>query len=721
MTEEELALIEEKIYTDLSPVLVASRRLSKKLPADGRTLSDEAWHFYHFETDDYAMVKRTIECACKEHGWCNPLLLSKDEFLQKLQPSQEASASGGKKSSDKKKLSDAEIMENIKNLVKEKNNKPVFVYTSYIDIKSGNGIRNSDNSASKLSANLTFFQVMETFILSCSRQRSIQNCAQIGNLSAFQEKEAAPVYNRVFFVSYGPSCILPDNLRASLCSISYPSLTAKDFYCLLWEYHLRKERFLQAKRVARGVPAKEIRNLKLTDKLLEWYANSMAGLEELVVRRLLSSLDGAFASNYADYTDKETVDKVITDYKNEILKQHGRLEAIQVKKGDRVTGLDTIQKWLNDHQKAIGNYNGSPTGILLVGIPGTGKSATAKEAAKQLNLPLVQLDMSRILGGRVGDSEKGMREMLDDLRFVAPCVLWIDEVEKAMSGASGQSGDGGTIRRLFGMLLTFIQDNDRPVFTVTTANDIANLPPEFFRNGRFDQTFCLMMPNYEGCCSIMQLKLNDYADKLGWKHEFQLNESGLLFDQCVGSPEAPRFLTGADIEAHIQELFWQYRAGNTNTYPGIEDMKRRMRAVSKTVRAQALPAAPHTMEDIAKRYLDMIQRGMTMAGSLDDPYSRDKLNLNKICYYSFEDDPLKKEIPLCLEEPDKFKAYKLVHEIPAEDRQSPAAWYDARFFYELVPVMSKVAFLDKDITMQETRSEYWRLMKHLNAAHHSKK
>lgn len=694
MTENEIIEVEEKIYVDLSPVVEASQKLHRKLPRDGRTLSDETWHFFHFETNDYVAVERTIRCACEIHGWKNPTLISMDELQKSIQTDKKGPG---------KSLDYEQVHRGIVSLL-EKEKSPLFIYASYNTSKD-------DNSASKLSANRDWINIMESWILYCSNERMKQNEFQIYNDSAFLEKREVPYYNRLFFVSYGSSCILPDKFRTSLYTITYPSLTAEDFRCLLWEYHLRKERLLQMNREAHGLKG-EIRELKLTDELLQWYANRMAGLEEILVRRLLSSMDDVFVTGNADYTDKETIDKVIVDYKNEILKQHGRLEVIHVKKSDEVIGLETMQKWVSEHKALIGSYDRSPTGILLVGIPGTGKSATAKDVANQLEYPLVRLDMSRILGGRVGDSEKGMREMLDDLQFVAPCVLWIDEIEKAMGGAGGtKSGDGGTITRLFGMLLTFIQENDRPVFTVTTANDISTLPPEFFRNGRFDQTFALMMPDYGGCREIMQLKLNKYAKELGWEHAFNLFEAGALLDQCVGSPQNPRFLTGADIEAHVKELFCKYGACKVKECPGLEHMKKMMKEIAETVRAQACPSASYTMEDIAKRYLDMIQRGMTMAGKSDGVYVSSNLNLDKVIYYSFDDDNEKK-IPLCMEEPMNYINYKDVNNIA--DNTKASDWYNARFFYELVTSMSKVVFLDKDISMPETRSEYWKLMKYLN-------
>ena len=424
-------------------------------------------------------------------------------------------------------------------------------------------------------------------------------------------------------------------------------------------------------------------------------------------------MDSAFASGRTNYADRDTVEKVIIAYKNGILKQHGRLVVKEVEKHGRnaVAGLDVLQDWLSRHANAVDDYSASSTGILLVGIPGTGKSATAKEVAYQFNLPLVQLDMSRILGGRVGDSERGMREMLDDLRFVAPCVLWIDEIEKNMSGAGSENGDGGVIKRLFGMLLTFIQENKKPVFTVTTANDIANLPPEFFRNGRFDGTFCLMMPDYNGCRDIMQLKLNDYGDMLGWKHTFTREEASAILNECVGTPAQPRFLTGADIEAHVRELYWRCRRDNLEgRLPELRYLTDLMRSVACDVRVQALPAAPYTMDDIASRYLYMIQKGLTMAGTRSDTYALANLNLDAVRYYSFDADTDRTGIPLCLRERESFKAYRNPEEIPRDLK--PQQWYDARFFYELAAAMSKTLVFGKD-ALPETRHEYYKLMQHL--------
>ncbi len=691
MLEDEVKQIEEEIYEDLSPIREAAENLNKKLPIDAKTLSDETWHFFHFETEDYATMKRTIEVACEKHQWKFPAIFSMEEWTKVIV-----------------KEKDTLTLENFKKSMLKveeiKQNRPVFIYASY------------EEELSTKAEKMRYLQMFEIFKLYCSERRSELNGIQIREQETKLDFTTA-YYNRIFFVSYGLSCRLPDYLKNSLYTISYSFLKPEDFKCLLWEFHLRKEKLLQKEREDVGLPQTGLRELVLSESLLEWYADSMSGLEEIQVRRLLAIMDGEFESKYdVDYTNQERVKNVIVDYKKEILKQHGRLEIIQVKENEQVVGLDAIQSWLDKRKEAIKSYKSSYTGILLVGVPGTGKSATAKETAKCLGLTLVRLDMSRILGGRVGDSETGMRETLQDLKFVAPCVLWIDEIEKAMSGANGKSNDGNsTITRLFGMLLTFIQENDRPIFIITTANDISNLPPEFFRNGRFDQTFCLMMPEYKSCIEIMQRKLNDYAEKMGWEYEFKQIEVAELFNQCVGTPESPRFLTGADIDAHVKELFHICERTKIMKYPGLPSMREKMKEISKEMRVQAEPSAPHTMEEIAKCYLNMMKRGFKMAGKENPFYTGDKLRLHNIYYYKFNKE---KELPLCIAEPAELKSknyreFKNKEEQKAEWYDTPAKWYDARFFYELNKSMAEVVFLDKEMILPSVQGEYLELMRYI--------
>ena len=132
--------------------------------------------------------------------------------------------------------------------------------------------------------------------------------------------------------------------------------------------------------------------------------------------------------------------------------------------------------------------------MLITGVPGCGKSLTAKCTASMWGLPLLRLDIGRVFAGLVGSSEQNMRSALRTAEAVAPVVLWIDEIEKGFAGMGGPSGDSGTSQRVFGTFLTWLQEKTKPVFVIATANDIDRLPPEFLRKGRFDEIFFVDLP-----------------------------------------------------------------------------------------------------------------------------------------------------------------------------------------------------------------------------------
>ena len=659
----------------LSPTKQAARKLAGLLP-ERKSLSDESYHFFNFQTDDFATVQRTLQYAwekCKGWKWQQDTVMIED-IVQDLELNKKNTPFP----------SDLQLFENVKQLYSKKDNAPIVVYIGNTSIKAGSPQE----------------KILNAYTSFCATTHKRQLEGQDESGTPYDTKEDGfQLYNNLFFAFYGGMSKVPAHLSPWTATISYAALSEADIHQLLLEYSVRSNGPLEPKKFK-----------NLDEKLSNvdtWYTNRLAGLEESEVRRLLSTIANTTG---VDYTRKEIAEQVIIEYKNRRILQHDRLKLIETerkagsaeKKEPEVVGLGNVIKWLETHEKVIGDYEDSPTGILLVGIPGTGKSATAKEAARMLDMPLVQLDMSKILGNLVGDSEKGMREMLEDLKFVAPCVLWIDEIEKAMSGADGKSGDGGVVQRLFGMLLTFIQENKRPVFTVTTANDISKLPPEFFRNGRFDQTFCLMMPSYAECCKIMQLKLSKYFKKLGWEEKCNDDLAEKLLVPCLGTAAEPRFLTGADIDAHAKEFYWRCR--NSVGKPGDEKLEEIMGEVAKEVRAQATPAAAHTMEDIAKRYVFMMRRGMTMAGE-GSIYTPDRLALDRVLYYSFDEDTKPKGLPLCMKEPEDYKKKCT--------GKSPKEWYDARFFYELAKAMSKVVATDKELAFDETLREYIKLQRYL--------
>ena len=164
--------------------------------------------------------------------------------------------------------------------------------------------------------------------------------------------------------------------------------------------------------------------------------------------------------------------------------------------------LDARKEIFKDTEKARKSGYDIPKGVLITGIPGTGKSMMAKETAKKLELPLISLDMGNLQEGIVGASEKHMVDALRMVEAMAPCVLWIDEIEKAFSGSNSGSSDGGVMRRMFGKFLTWMQEKTAPCFVFATSNDISQLPPELFRSERFDDKFYSFMPMADECATI---------------------------------------------------------------------------------------------------------------------------------------------------------------------------------------------------------------------------
>ena len=163
---------------------------------------------------------------------------------------------------------------------------------------------------------------------------------------------------------------------------------------------------------------------------------------------------------------------------------------------ETVGGLGELKHWLSLREKAFSRSAQeyglpAPKGMALIGIPGTGKSLTAKMISRLWHLPLIRLDVGALFGSLVGESEERVRRALSVVEIIAPCILWIDELEKALSHGGL---DSGTSTRVFGNILTWMQEKSAPVFVVATANDVTALPPELLRRGRFDEIFFLDLP-----------------------------------------------------------------------------------------------------------------------------------------------------------------------------------------------------------------------------------
>lgn len=292
--------------------------------------------------------------------------------------------------------------------------------------------------------------------------------------------------------------------------------------------------------------------IDVNSELLEKFVDASIGLTKL-------EIDNSFARALVSNRRIDASDlKGILSEKKQIIRKTGILEYIdsQLNLND-VGGLQTLKKWLELRSHCFGDEAlkfgvKPPKGVLLTGIPGCGKSLTAKCVATAWNMPLLRLDMGKIFQGIVGSSESNMRLALKTAEAISPSILWIDEIEKGLSGASGGGGDGGTSTRVFGNLLTWMQEKTAPVFVFATANNINGLPPELLRKGRFDEIFFVDFPTAEERKKILGIHISKLGRDVS---KFDLDKlASLSGEQSFGKDVV---LAGAELEAWVADSLIQ--------------------------------------------------------------------------------------------------------------------------------------------------------------------
>ncbi|HVP28501.1 MAG TPA: AAA family ATPase [Myxococcota bacterium] len=299
----------------------------------------------------------------------------------------------------------------------------------------------------------------------------------------------------------------------------------------------------------------------------------------------LSEAESAFSK--AAVTDGKLQSKdveIVLAEKRQVIRKSGILEfhPAETTLSD-VGGLERLKDWLRRRGKALqpgAREFGLPPakGVLLLGAPGCGKSLTAKVVAQSWRLPLLHLDLGRIFSGLLGSSEENMRKALTVAEGVAPAVLWIDEIEKGLSGNAGAgTQDGGTAQRVFGTLLTWMQEQRAGVFVVATANRIEALPPELLRKGRFDEIFFVDLPNAAAREEILRI------------HLAKRGRDPAKFAVAAHSKAADGF-SGAELEAVVVEaLFSAFDDGRELADADVS------RAIAETT-----PLSVTSAEDIAR-------------------------------------------------------------------------------------------------------------------------
>lgn len=247
-------------------------------------------------------------------------------------------------------------------------------------------------------------------------------------------------------------------------------------------------------------------NQEVNKELLITLTTACQGLSLERIRRVLSKV---IADSGIINSDSP---RLVLEEKRQLLQQTQLLEFCAAnKKISDLGGLDNFKEWLKLRGKAFlpaAKQYGLPypKGLLLVGVQGTGKSVAAKTVANEWNLPLLRLDFGRLFASLVGQSESRVRQMIQISEALAPCVLWVDEIDKAFVGAQN-SGDSGTTSRVLATFLTWMSEKTSSVFVVATANNISWIPPEIIRKGRFDEVFFLGLPTKEERHAIFEVHL----------------------------------------------------------------------------------------------------------------------------------------------------------------------------------------------------------------------
>lgn len=357
---------------------------------------------------------------------------------------------------------------------------------------------------------------------------------------AMQDLKTSRLRKNVVFIA--SELLIPDTMQKEITIVDLPLPTLDEI----------KSKF--DKMVTQN---NQIDTSELTDDSKERLCKSALGLT-------LQEAENAFAlamvnDGKIDSNDLET----ILSEKMQVIKKTGILEFISSDiKIEDIGGLENLKNWLkkrnNSWSEAAKKYClPAPKGVLITGVPGCGKSLTAKAMSAAWQLPLLKLDFGKIFSGIVGSSEENMRKAIKTAEAVAPSILWVDEIEKSLSGINS-NGDSGTSSRIFGTFLTWMQEKTAPVFVIATANNISSLPAELLRKGRFDEIFFVDLPTLKERTEIFKLHLKKRLKNKEVSSKLQITD-----DLCSKLAQLTEGFVGAEIEqvviAALYEAFFNNR------------------------------------------------------------------------------------------------------------------------------------------------------------------
>lgn len=312
-----------------------------------------------------------------------------------------------------------------------------------------------------------------------------------------------------------------------------------------------------------------------TNKLMP----SLKGLTRFEIDRML---DMAMSSNGTLTAEDQSM---ILQHKKQMVRKSGLLELVDTPASlDSIGGMDALKLYLQRKEKVIKNLGEAmskgvavPKGIFIVGMPGCGKSLCAKASAALFNTPLLKMDMGSMMGKYVGESEGNLRRAIQIAEAAAPCVLWIDEIEKAFSGIGGND----IMTRMFGYFLSWMQDKTSSVYVIATANSADNLPPELKRKGRFDEIFCVNLPTDEERKAIFKVHL-----KKKGKESIEPSESLIKNTEGFNGADIEAVVNEAMEECFLNEIEGKKFMQDSDFKKSLEEIAKRTISISKSCKKQ---------------------------------------------------------------------------------------------------------------------------------------
>lgn len=382
-----------------------------------------------------------------------------------------------------------------------------------------------------------------------------------------------------------------------------------------WELPIREEIEQIARRLVPQAPPATQQQIESDPSFMERVVEAALGLTAVEAENVFAK------SMVRTHTfDMET----ILEEKKQIIRKSGLLEYYEHREEfSDIGGLTELKSWIVKRRHAFSSRAREfglplPKGMLLIGVPGTGKSLTAKAVGALWEMPLLRLDVGKIFAGLVGSSEENVRTVIKTAEAIAPAILWIDEIEKGFSGtgSSGQT-DGGTTSRVFGTFITWLQEKTSPVFVIATANDVSQLPPEMLRKGRFDEIFFCDLPTANERMDIFDIHIRKKNRDPG---KFDLDKlvaatqeySGAEIEQAVVGGLYDAFDTGGDLDT---ELLY---ASLKDIVPLAVTMRERIEYLREWARSRARPAGEVPGKSDAKKGW-LARHGGKSVGGADEP------------------------------------------------------------------------------------------------------